>query len=367
MAPIRVLHVSHGLGLGGTEKVMQLLASGLDRARFEPFVFSFADGPRRRQLQAAGIEVAVGRDLPRCLERLHPHIVHLHRAGWPEPGLLRPLKLARVPVVVETNVFGRRDPSPQANIIDRHLFVSHFCARRYAAVEGIDTSGPRFGVLHNPVDTDFLERRTPAQPWGQPVFGRVSRADPGKWSSLALDILPLLKRQIPDFRFRVIGGTPEAREFVRAQGLEANVEWLEPVASDAELAEFYGSLGLLAHANDTGESFGLVIAEAMAAGLPVVTHPAQGLRDNAQLELVDHGLTGLVASSAEEYASAVAFLLTHPDEARAMGRCGREKARRLFRVQAVVSRLESIYLDLLTAKLGPDAAVDLRGAGQARP
>ncbi len=356
MAPVRVLHVSFGLGLGGTEKVMQLLASGLDRDHFEPFVFSFGDGPRGRQILAAGVPVIVGRDLLRCLEQLRPRIVHLHRAGWPEPGLLRTLRLAQVPVVVETNVFGRRDSSPQAQVIDRHLFVSHFCARRYAAVEGIDTTGPRFGVLYNPVDTDLFERHAPDKPWGTPVFGRISRADPGKWSRLALDILPLLKRELPDFRFRVIGGTAETRAFVREHGLESNVEWLEQVETDMELAGFYGSLCLLAHANDTGESFGLTIAEAMACGLPVVTHPADGLRDNAQLELVEHGLTGIVAASADEYASAVTRLLTHPDEARAMGLRGRDKARAQFRVQTIVSKLQDIYQELLAAKPGPEAA-----------
>ena len=73
------------------------------------------------------------------------------------------------------------------------------------------------------------------------------------------------------------------------------MEFLPPVGTDAELAAFYGSLDALAHANDTGESFGLVIAEAMACGLPVVTHPCPGERDNAQLDLVQDGVTGFVA------------------------------------------------------------------------
>ncbi len=63
----------------------------------------------------------------------------------------------------------------------------------------------------------------------------------------------------------------------------------------------------------------------MACGLPVVTHPCEGLRDNAQLELVDHGVTGLIATSVEDYATAVKYLFTHPDEARKMGQAGYEK------------------------------------------
>jgi glycosyltransferase involved in cell wall biosynthesis len=81
--------------------------------------------------------------------------------------------------------------------------------------------------------------------------------------------------------------------------------------------------------------------------LPVITHPAAGNRDNAQLELVDDGVTGFVAQNAEEYAAALVRLLTNPGEAKAMGKTAREKAQAQFRVQNLVKRLESIYLGLL--------------------
>jgi glycosyltransferase involved in cell wall biosynthesis len=198
------------------------------------------------------------------------------------------------------------------------------------------------------VDTDFYDNRDLNRDWTKPVFGRLSRPDPGKWSSLALDVLPLVKARIPDFKCRMIGAIPEAFEFVRAKNLEQNVEFCEPVCGESELAGFLGGVNVLAHANDAGESFGLVIAEAMAAGLPVVTHPAAGNRDNAQLELVEHGVTGLVAENADDYAAALARLLSRPDEAEAMGRAGRDKAKRLFRVQNLVTKLESIYARLLS-------------------
>ncbi|WP_461208337.1 glycosyltransferase family 4 protein [Desulfocurvus sp. DL9XJH121] len=346
-APIPVLHVAGGLGLGGTEKTLQLLVCHLDRSRFAPAVFAFADGPRRAALTSAGIDVHVGDDLLRVLQRLRPEIVHLHRPGWPQPGVLRALRLAGVPHVVETNVFGRFDPSPQAAVIDRHLFVSDFCLRRYGAMNGVDVSGPRHRVLYNPVDTGrfslWPRHRDPARP----SVGRVSRADPGKWSPLALAMLPHLARQVPDFTYRVIGGTPEAREWVRSHGLDAHVEFLDPVLSDDELAAYFETISVLAHANDTGESFGMVIAEAMAAGLPVVTHPCPEPRDNAQLELVEYGRTGLVATSAEEYAGAVAWLLDNPDRAREMGAAGRARAQRLFNVRSIAKQLESIYEELI--------------------
>jgi glycosyltransferase involved in cell wall biosynthesis len=364
---VRVLHAVKTLGLGGTEKVMQLFVRHLDQERFEVAVHSPVDGPRAAQIRQGGAATYVGLGLERALAAFRPQVVHVHRAGWPEPELLRPVReyVAAQPrtvpgvVVVETNVFGRHDPSPSGAVIDCHLFVSDFCAQRFTRLTGIPARWPGFGVLYNPVDTDGFAAALPngPQPAG-PVLGRISRPDPGKWSPLALAILPLLAQSVPGLRYRIIGGVPEAEAYVRRHGLEQCVEFLPPVSTDAELAAFYGGLAVLAHANDTGESFGLVIAEAMACGLPVVTHPAAGERDNAQLELVEHGVTGLVAETTEQYAQAVAWLLANPAEAGAMGRAGRDKARRLFRAQDIAARLGGMYLDLLARK----AAQNDRGA-----
>ena len=164
---------------------------------------------------------------------------------------------------------------------------------------------------------------------------------------LALEPLALVREQVPGFIFLVVGGTEEARSFVEERGLSRNVRFLPPVLSDRELAAFFSELSFLAHANDTGESFGLVIAEAMAAGLPVITHPCPGLRDNAQLELVKDQETGLIAVDAPSYAQAIIRLLRNPETCRSLGQAGQERAKSLFRVQDIVRQLENVYEEVL--------------------
>jgi len=344
---------------------MQLMVSHLDRSRFAPFVFSPADGERRALLREAGVPVIVGGDLLSVLEQLQPDIVHIHRAGWPESEMLQPIRRFRPRAVVETNVFGRLDDSPLGKVIDLHLLVSRFCLERFAATCGASVDMSRYRVLHNPVDTDVFARLATARDFSRPVAGRLSRPDPGKWSRLAFDTLPLLQASSPDFRFLVLGTTPAFEAFVRDHGLSGNVELVPPMVRDEDLATFFGHLSLLAHANDTGESFGMAIAEAMAAGLPVVTHPALGDRDNAQLELVEHGVTGLVAATAEEYAEAVSWLWGHPAEARRMGLAGRDKAVRFYRVQDIARTLGDIYQELLDRMSRPDTGgPDTAGPGE---
>ncbi|ABM29137.1 glycosyltransferase family 4 protein [Nitratidesulfovibrio vulgaris] len=357
-SPRLVLHIAPSMGCGGTEKVLQSLACHMDATRYTCAVWSPQDGPRSAMLREAGVVVHIGGDPGMWARRLKADIVHIHRGGWPTPALLRALRAAcrttqaglTLPRFIETNVFGRHDPSAAARCIDRTLFVSHFCARRYAAVHGIPATPPRYDVLYNPVDTGVFIKGTPppaARDYSRPVIGRLSRPDPGKWSRLALDFLPLLRGELHDFRYLVVGGIPEAESFVSDHGLGEHVRFMPPLLDDKELAAFYGRLSVFAHANDTGESFGLAIAEAMSAALPVVTHPCPELRDNAQLELVQHGVTGIVAGNAEEYAAAILWLLRNPAVARRMGEAGRQKAVELFDIRRIAQRAADIYDDVL--------------------
>ena len=96
------------------------------------------------------------------------------------------------------------------------------------------------------------------------------------------------------------------------------------------------------------ETFGCVIAEAMANRLPVVMiSTPQRKKSNAQVELVEDGVTGVVCRFQWSYAAAAVELLRNHPLREKMGQRGYDKAREQFEAGKITRRLEQIYLDLM--------------------
>ncbi len=86
------------------------------------------------------------------------------------------------------------------------------------------------------------------------------------------------------------------------------------------------------------KGFGLMAAEALWKGRPVVAAPVGGLPRQ-----VKDGETGYLVGSAEECADRLSYLLLHPEEAHRLGHNGREHVRRHF----LITRYLHDYLALL--------------------
>jgi phosphatidylinositol alpha-mannosyltransferase len=91
------------------------------------------------------------------------------------------------------------------------------------------------------------------------------------------------------------------------------------------------------------ESFGIVLVEAMAAGLPVVASDIPGYR-----EVIRSDVEGLLVrpNDAPALTSALRRVLTDPELADRLGHAGRARAE-LFRWPVVVEQIESAYGDAL--------------------
>jgi glycosyltransferase involved in cell wall biosynthesis len=159
------------------------------------------------------------------------------------------------------------------------------------------------------------------------VIGFVGRLDPCK----GLEFLFAGARQCglgPDDRIVIVGSGSDQgrlRQLVEAEGLGAHVVWAGHVADTSAVYPAFDVLVLPSFY----EAFGLVMLEAMSAGVPVIGRASDGHSVfTAASEVVSHGTTGFVTRSDDpaELAVHLQWLRTHPADRAAMGERARQAA-----------------------------------------
>ncbi|MGJ7441417.1 glycosyltransferase family 4 protein [Aquipuribacter sp. MA13-6] len=179
---------------------------------------------------------------------------------------------------------------------------------------------------------------------GGPVVLCVSRAVPRKGHGRLLDVWPDVRRSHPSARLVLAGSGPElARLRSRAAGMPG-VEVLGRVAHD-DLPRLYAAADVfvLPVADRLGglvtESLGIVLLEAAAAGLPVVSGRAGGT-----VEAVLDGRTGLLLDATDRAAllGAVDRVLSDPVTSAGWGEAGQEWVARAWTWDRTAQRLRSL-------------------------
>ena len=109
---------------------------------------------------------------------------------------------------------------------------------------------------------------------------------------------------------------------------------------DAELADFYAGARFLVVPSDWCETFGLVAAEAMVRGVPVIASRSGGLP-----EVVEDNVTGLLfqTGDAADLAAKITHLWNAPALCRRMGQAGRARVVREYNEEAYCDRLMAVY------------------------
>ena len=126
------------------------------------------------------------------------------------------------------------------------------------------------------------------------------------------------------------------KEMSKRLDVEDYIHWLGNVPDPKGVLQA-SDMFLLA---STGEAFGLVLAEAMACGVPIV-----GTRSGSLPEVVEEGKTGLLvpARNAEELATAIQALSTDATLRHKMSAQALERVKDHFTVQDAVIKTINIY------------------------
>lgn len=202
-------------------------------------------------------------------------VLHVHEPSVPSVSLLA-LWAAEGPVVATFHTANSRSRTmssaaallrPAMEKISARIAVSE--AARSTLVQHL---GGEPVVIPNGLDCASFAAATPRQEWQEPgptlaFLGRMD--EPRKGLGVLLDALPLVLRQHPEVRLLVAGrGSGEVFSCLDPAARE-HVSYLGQV-SDVDRARLLASVSVYVAPQTGGESFGIVLAEAMAAGAAVV-------------------------------------------------------------------------------------------------
>ncbi|MET9498483.1 glycosyltransferase family 4 protein [Streptomyces sp. NPDC006552] len=250
-------------------------------------------------------------------------VIHIHEPTSPSLGLLS-CWAAQGPIVATFHTSNPRSRAmiaaypilqPALEKISARIAVSEYARRTLVEHLGGDAV-----VIPNGVDVDFFARAEPKAEWrGGPgagarggTIGFIGRIDePRKGLPVLMKALPKILAERPETRLLVAGRGDEVEAVASLpKEMRERVEFLGMV-SDVDKARFLRSIDVYVAPNTGGESFGIILVEAMSAGAPVLASDL-----DAFAQVLDQGAAGELFANEDADALADAALRLLADPAR---------------------------------------------------
>ncbi|AVP68491.1 glycosyltransferase [Rhodococcus hoagii] len=243
-------------------------------------------------------------------------VLHIHEPNAPSLSMLA-MKIAEGPIVATFHTSTTKSLvlstfqsvlQPYLEKISGRIAVSEL-ARRWQ----VESLGSDAVEIPNGVDVPAFANAAPLPGYPRPgrtvlFLGRYD--EPRKGMAVLLGALPTLVEKYPDLEILVVGRGDEEKLRKEAGRFAGHLRLLGQV-SDAEKASALRSVDVYCAPNLGGESFGIVLVEAMAAGAPVVASELDAFR-----RVLRDGTAGLLVPVGDSAALAAAIDSVLGDEDR---------------------------------------------------
>jgi len=235
--------------------------------------------------------------------------------------------------------------------VDVDFFVSASQYYAHKAQKQLRLPGNRIKVIHGGIDLEGYEKST--LPLDPPVIGYLCRLSEYFGLGILVDAFLKLKKdnRFRDLKLHLTGGySGDDKPFLNGQmkkitdqGLKDDVVLFDDFCKNSRIA-FLKSLTLLSVPVPSGEAFGAYQVEALAAGVPVV-QPNVGCYP----EFVEKTQGGLIyePNTGDKLASAMASLLSDPDQLRKLGDQGRRAVLENYSMDHMAKNIAGIYNDVV--------------------
>lgn len=353
---MRIVQFVESLELGGLEVMAAGLALAQSRAGHSVSVCCLhGTGPLAARLEAAGIGVSAlhkrpglslraVRGLAALLRRDRADVIHGHNPGVHHYAAVA-ARLAGVPVCVNTRhsaLTSTGVPYQERYFrwverLTSHVVFDCDYVRRILEPR-LHYPPSKYSVVYNGISLEpFLAR--PASPGSclpRLRFGTIGRLVPAKDHATLIDAFAIVASRLPQAELHIFGYGPLEDDLARrisSRGLAGRAvlegRTADPAAALASLDVFVLS--------SRNEGLPLVILEAMAAGLPVVSTNVGGIPEIVAPE------SSWLCPPGDDGAFAEAMVSAAGRSLQALGEQARELARRRYSVEAMAAAYERIY------------------------
>ncbi|MFM8621112.1 MAG: glycosyltransferase family 4 protein [Candidatus Nanopelagicaceae bacterium] len=269
-------------------------------------------------------------------------LLHLHEPAIPSISLLA-CWAAEGPMVGTFHASAKKQKASFAIVPILEPVIEKLSARiavseaaRETLVAHLDTDAI---VIPNGIYAERMRGRVRDE-WSGQTLGFMGRFnEPRKGLKVLIDALPIISRFLPEVKVLVAGpGDPE--EFLSQidSQLRSRIQFLGKL-TETEKADFMSSVGAYIAPNTGGESFGIILAEALAGGAAVVAADIP-----AFAALLENGKYGRLFSSEDstDLAKMVIDLLREPIARNEMAQAGQIYAQK-FDWDVVAKDIFEIY------------------------
>ena len=201
-------------------------------------------------------------------------------------------------------------------------------------------------VIPNGIDVDFFAKSEPKIEWQNGnTIGFIGRfEEPRKGLQILIDALPIISRFVPDVKV-LIAGPGESAEILKSTNsqLRSKLSFLGRI-SEADKGSFLKSIDLYVAPNTGGESFGIILTEALASETAIVASDIPAFRN-----LLNGGEYGALfeSESATELAKVIIDLLRDEQKRKDLANVGHQSAERFDWTQ-VAEQIMDVYSMALT-------------------
>lgn len=218
-------------------------------------------------------------------------------------------------------------------------------ANSVSTASSLKVKRSKIKVIYNAVEEKQIEKNKITDSFVVGMAGRINR---WKGQKLFVDMAKIVKNKYKDVTFYIAGDVFEGEEWIKKQleqyieekGMTESIRLLGHIE---DMAQFYNKIDVFVLPSIKPEPFGLVVIEAMDAGIPVVATKHGGPR-----EIIEDGITGFLVDykNPEDMAEKVMRFIENPDLIEKMGSEAKKKKRERFTLSVMIDNIDKVYQGL---------------------